>query len=120
MTKIAMIGEIHEDGWKNLAYQNIDIFEITDLSQENLIKQLKDVDAVALRTATLNEDVLKYCPKIQIISRHGVGYDNVDLNYLNKHNQALAITGMSNAVSVAEHVMTMFLYLAKKLISQTT
>ena len=115
MTKIAMIGEIHEDGWKNLAYQNIDIFEITDLSQENLIKQLKDVDAVALRTATLNEDVLKYCPKIQIISRHGVGYDNVDLNYLNKHNQALAITGMSNAVSVAEHVMTMFLYLAKKI-----
>jgi D-3-phosphoglycerate dehydrogenase len=115
MTKIAMMGKIHEDGWKNLAKQDVDVFEITDLSKKNLIKQLNDVDAVALRTATLSEDILKYCPKIQIISRHGVGYDNVDLNYLNKHNQALAITGTSNAVSVAEHVMTMFLYLAKKI-----
>ena len=28
---------------------------------------------------------------------------------------ALAVTGTANAVSVAEHVMTMFLYLSKKI-----
>ena len=115
MTKIAMMGEIHEDGWKNLKQQNIDIVNIANFSKENLIKELKDVDAVALRTATLNQDVLQHCPKIKIISRHGVGYNNVDLNYLNNNYQALAVTGTSNAVSVAEHVMTMFLYLAKKI-----
>ena len=115
MTKIAMMGKIHEDGWKNLKQQNIELIDITNFSKENLIKELKDVDAVALRTAALDENILKHCPKIKIISRHGVGYDNVDLNYLNKNNQALAITGTSNAVSVAEHVMTMFLYLAKKI-----
>ena len=108
------MGSIHEDGWKNLK-QNIEVINITDFSKENLIQELKDVDAVALRTAALDEDILKHCSKIKIISRHGVGYDNVDLNYLNKNNQALAITGTSNAVSVAEHVMTMFLYLAKKI-----
>ena len=32
-----------------------------------------------------------------------------------KDKQALAVTGTSNAVSVAEHVMTMFLYLIKKI-----
>jgi lactate dehydrogenase-like 2-hydroxyacid dehydrogenase len=37
------------------------------------------------------------------------------MNYLNNHKQALAITGTSNAVSVAEHVMTMFLHLAKNI-----
>ena len=115
MSKIAIMGSIHEDGWKNLNQQNIEVFEITDFSKENLIIELKDVDAVALRTATLNEDILIHCPKIKIISRHGVGYDNVDINYLNKNNQALAVTGTSNAVSVAEHVITMFLYLAKKI-----
>ena len=115
MSKIAMMGEIHEDGWKILEQQNFDVFEITDFSIDNLIKELKDVDAVALRTASLKENVLKHCPKVKIISRHGVGYDNVDLNYLNKHKKALAVTGTSNAVSVAEHVMTMFLCLAKKI-----
>ena len=115
MSKIAMIGQIHEDGWKILKQKNYDVFEITDLSKENLIKELKEVDAVALRTATLYEDVLMHCPKIKIISRHGVGYNNVDLDYLNQHKKALAVTGTSNAVSVAEHVMTMFLYLAKKI-----
>ena len=115
MTKIAIMGLIHEDGWKNLKQQNINVINIENFSKENLIEELKDVDAVALRTATLSEDVLQHCPKIKIISRHGVGYNNVDLNYLNEHNQALAVTGTSNAVSVAEHVMTMFLYLAKKI-----
>ena len=49
----------------------------------------------------------------KIVSRHGVGYDNVDLKYLNKTKIALAITGSSNAVTVAEHVMAMFLNLCK-------
>ena len=115
MSKIAMMGQIHKDGWKILKQKNYDVFEITNFSKENLIKELKEVDAVALRTATLYEDVLIHCPKIKIISRHGVGYNNVDLDYLDKHKQALAVTGTSNAVSVAEHVMTMFLYLAKKI-----
>ena len=84
MIKIAIMGSIHEDGWKNLKQPNYDIFEIKNFTKENLIKELKDVDAVALRTAKLNEDILAYCPKIKIISRHGVGYDNVDLSYLNK------------------------------------
>ena len=63
------MGSIHEDGWKNLKQPNQDIFEIKNITKENLIKELKDVDAVALRTAKLNEDILAYCPKIKIISR---------------------------------------------------
>jgi|TARA_B110000116_G_C16778585_1_gene557086 D-3-phosphoglycerate dehydrogenase len=115
MTKIAMMGEIHNDGWELLKKQNYDVFEIKDFSNENLIKELHKVSAVGLRTAALRKEVLENCPNIKIISRHGVGYDNVDLDYLNENNQALGVTGTSNAVSVAEHVMTMFLYLAKKI-----
>ena len=55
------------------------------------------------------------CKKLKIIVRHGVGYDNVDLKYLNSKKIALGITSTSNAVSVAEHVLTMFLYLAKRI-----
>ena len=115
MKKVALIGSIHKDGWEILENNNFEVFEINDFSKKNLIEQLSDVDGIALRTAQLNEEILSECPKLQIVARHGVGYDNVDLNYLNQNKQALAITGTANAVSVAEHVMTMFLCLVKQI-----
>ena len=113
MTKIAMMGSIHSDGWSILKKNGCDVFEVTDFSSDSLIAKLQDVDGVTLRTAELTKDVLEKCHKLKIVARHGVGYDNVDLNYLNEKKIALAITGTANAVSVAEHVMAMFLNVCK-------
>ena len=113
MKKIALIGEIHPDGINILKNNKYEVVNITDFSDENLLKQLKDVDGIGLRTAQLNKQVLSNCNSLKIISRHGVGYDNIDLDFLNQNKIALAITGTSNSVSVCEHVMTMFLYLYK-------
>ena len=113
MKKVALIGEVHEEGLKILKDNNFSLINVNDYSENNLTKTLKDVDAIALRTAELNETVLQNCHSLKIVSRHGVGYDNVDLNYLNKEKIALAITGSANAITVAEHVMSMFLYLCK-------
>ena len=110
MKKIAILGPIHNDGWKFLQKLQYDVIEIADITKKNLIKELSDVDGIILRTATLSADIMSECPNLKIVARHGVGYDNVDLNYLNEKKLALAVTGTANAVSVAEHVMTMFLY----------
>ena len=115
MKKIAILGPIHKDGWEFLQKFQYDVFEITDLIKDNLIKELRDVEGIILRTATLSANVMSKCSNLKIVARHGVGYDNVDLNYLNENKIALAVTGTANAVSVAEHVMTMFLYLSKQI-----
>ena len=113
--KIAIMGEIHLDGWKILEKVNFDYFEITNFEEKNLIKELENVDGILLRTAKLEENILSHCNNLKIISRHGVGYDNVDIKYLNQNKIALGITSTSNAVSVAEHVLTSFLYLTKNI-----
>ena len=113
MRKVALIGNIHEDGIKILKDSKFDIIEITNYSFENLRKELKNVSAIALRTAELPQEVLKECKSLKIVSRHGVGYDNVDLSFLNKEKIALAITGSANSVTVAEHVISMFFSLCK-------
>jgi len=113
MQKIALMGKILNDGLKILEDSKLNIIEITNYSYENLRKELTDVDAIALRMAELPREILQECKSLKIVSRHGVGYDNVDLNYLNKEKIALAITGSANAVTVAEHVMAMFLNLSK-------
>ena len=61
----------------------------------------------------MGSDILKECNNLQVISRHGVGYDNVDLDYLKKNNISLLITATGNALTVAEHVMYMMLSLSK-------
>ena len=113
--KIAVMGEIHQDGWKVFEDNNLESFEIFNFEENNLKKELSEVDGILLRTARLSNDVLSCCKKLKIVSRHGVGYDNVDLNFLNLQNIALGITSTSNAVSVAEHVLTSFLYLSKNI-----
>ena len=113
--KIALMGNVHQDGWEILKKANFETFEITSFDENNLIKELKDVDGILLRTSRLTSNILSNINNLKIISRHGVGYDNVDLDYLNINKIALGITGTSNAVSVAEHVMTCFLYLTKNI-----
>ena len=113
--KIGLVGSIHELGWDVLRSQGHSIIEVTDVDASNLKKKLVDVSGIVLRTAQMPNEVIDACPNLQIITRHGVGYDNVDLNYLNKKKIALGVTGTANAVSVAEHVMTFFLQLTKNI-----
>ena len=114
--KIAVIGEIHPEGWETLEKSNFNAFEIVNIEKDSLKKELEDVDGIIIRSApNLTADILKDCLKIKIIARHGVGYDNIDLEYLNQNNIALGVTGTSNAVSVAEHVLASFLYLTKNI-----
>ena len=116
MKKIAVIEKIHNDGLELLKKtQDYEYELITDISEKNLIKRLPEFDACTLRVSKLNENILKHCPKLKVISRHGVGYDNVDLDYIKKKNITLLITATANAVSVAEHVIYMMLSISKSI-----
>ena len=114
--KIAVIEEIHKDGLELLEnHPDYEYELITDVSETNLINKLPDFDACTLRVSKLDEKILKHCTKLKAISRHGVGFDNVDLNYIKKNNISLLITATANAVAVAEHVISMFLSLSKSI-----
>ena len=116
--RIAVIEEIHKDGLELL--KNHPDFEyelITNVSEDNLIKRLPDFDACTLRVSKLDEKILKHCKKLKVISRHGVGIDNVDLKYIKKNDISLLVTATANAVAVAEHVLSMFLSLSKSIIN---
>ena len=116
MKKIAVIEKIHNDGLEELKKNSDYQYElITDTSEKNLIKKLPEFDACTLRVSKLNENILKHCLKLKVISRHGVGYDNIDLSYIKKENITLLITATANAVAVAEHVIYMMLSISKSI-----
>ena len=116
MYKIAIIEEIHKDGIDLLnKHPNFEYEIISDVSEKNLINKLPQFDACTLRVSKLDEKILKSCNKLKAISRHGVGYDNVDLNYIKRNNITLLVTATANAVAVAEHVISMFLSISKSI-----
>jgi len=118
MIKIGIIQNIHKDGIdlfksnKNFEYEIID-----DLSKENLLKKLPLFDGITLRTSKLDADLLSSAKKLKVISRHGVGYDNVDTAYLKQNNISLLITATANAYAVAEHVFYMMLSISKNFLN---
>ena len=116
MYKIAVIEEIHKDGLELLnKNSNYEFDLITDTSKMNLIEKLPNYDACTLRVSKLDSDILKHCKNLKAISRHGVGYDNVDLKYIKDNKISLLITATANAVAVAEHVFSMMLSISKSI-----
>jgi D-3-phosphoglycerate dehydrogenase len=115
MKKILIIQPIHQEGIKLLQNNSEYEFEVVENIEINFLKnKIKNCDGVSIRTAKLSGDVIEAANNLKIISRHGVGYDNIDLKVSKQKNITLAITATANAVAVAEHVMFMILNISKR------
>ena len=114
MPKIAIVDKIHSDGIKLLEDNTKFQYEIIeDLSKKNLISKLPSFDGITLRRGKIDAEILEKCKSLKVISRHGVGYDNVDIKFLKKNNITLLVTATTTAVSPAEHIMFMILNISK-------
>lgn len=82
----------------------------TDFSESNLLARVSDVDAITIRDAPLPRSVLDAARHLKVVSRHGVGYDNIPVDACTARGIPVTIVGPVNSVSVAEQ--TLFLMLA--------
>ena len=112
--KILVIQNIHQEGINLLEDNSSYEFEIFDEINEDLKHKIVDCDAISIRTAKLPNEIISSAKKLQVISRHGVGYDNIDLKSTKEIGATLTITATANAVAVAEHVMFMLLNISKR------
>ena len=115
MKNILIIQPIDKSGieiLENRPDYNFEIIDGTDLEQikEKIVK----CDGISIRTAKLPAEVIRAAKNLKIISRHGVGYDNIDLEAAKEKNVTISITATANAVAVAEHVMFMLLNISKR------
>ena len=72
--------------------------------------------AIVSRMGRIDEGVMVAAPQLRVISKHGVGVDNIDLAAAAKRGiPVLAATG-ANAVSVAEHAIALLLAVVKRIL----
>jgi D-3-phosphoglycerate dehydrogenase / 2-oxoglutarate reductase len=117
MPHILIAGKLHPSGLALLeASPGVTFTHVEDISEASYQDHLAQADGMVIRTQPMGAASVAKAARLQIVSRHGVGYDAVDVASLNARNIPLCIVGDVNSVSVAEHAMMKILACAKQLI----
>ena len=88
-------------------------------NQVELIEYIKDADAIIVGLEPINKEVLDSCPNLKIISKYGVGLNNIDLEECKKRDIAIGWTGGVNRLSVAEMALGFMLMFSRNLFITT-
>ena len=115
MKKVLISKAIHPAGM-NVLQGKAEPVVAQDNDVETMKKLAIDVEGIILRTNIhLSCEIMDAAPNLKVISRTGVGVSNVDVDAATKRSIMVCNTPGVNAVSVAEHAITLILALAKQL-----
>jgi D-3-phosphoglycerate dehydrogenase / 2-oxoglutarate reductase len=118
MAVVLVAGKIHHSGLELLRSRaDISVVCVEAVTAEAYLPYLPQADAVLLRTQPMTAANIATAPKLKIVSRHGVGYDAVDVAALNARHIPLAIVGDVNSRAVAEHTLMLMLAAARRTVA---
>ncbi len=104
---IVVLDDLGEEAVNLLQNSSYNIsFNKNDLPQAN---------ALITRSTKITEKMILSAPKLKIISRAGVGMDNIDVEFAHSHNIFTCNAQGGNAVNAAETTMGFILSLAHKI-----
>jgi D-3-phosphoglycerate dehydrogenase / 2-oxoglutarate reductase len=113
--RVLVAGKVHAAGVDLLRGRSDVVIDLVEaVTAEAYRPLLPQADAVLLRTQPLTAADVAAAPKLKIVSRHGVGYDAVDVAALSVRRIPLAIVGDVNSRAVAEHTMMLMLTAARR------
>jgi D-3-phosphoglycerate dehydrogenase len=112
MRKVLLTNPIHPVAVRMLE-EVAEVIVVSDTSLGDLKKAIVGVDALIVRTP-ISADILSHANKLKIIVRHGVGLDFVPVKEATERGILVANVPGANTEAVAEHVIGMFLLLARQ------
>jgi len=115
MARVLVAGRIHPDGMKILRDAGLEIDLIPDPGASLPPETLALADALLIRYGVLHAADLGGAARLRVVSRHGVGCDNLPVAELAARGVPVTIVGAVTAVSVAEQVLAMLLALVKRI-----
>ena len=86
---------------------------------QKLVDFLSDADGAIIGLESVDVGLLDKCPRLKIISKYGVGLDNIDLNACNDRGVAIGWTPGINKRSVSEVVVGQMIGLSRNLFTHS-
>lgn len=115
---ILISGSIHQAGYDLLESADVTVERVCEPAISDFLNAIANADAVLLRSQRITNAELLLTSRLRVVSRHGVGYDKLDLGALSARGIALTTIGDANSQSVAEHTMMLMLTVARHAIKQ--
>src|SRR5690606_6325880 len=107
-------GHMHEAGFARLRTRPGLTWDwLPEHDDSEMLEHVRLADAVLLRTKPLTREMIERAPRLRVVSRHGVGVDNVDVAACSERGIPVAVSVDANSVSVAEHAFFLMMALAK-------
>ncbi|MDD4126417.1 MAG: NAD(P)-dependent oxidoreductase [Methanomicrobium sp.] len=85
--------------------------------EQEVINAIKDADAILAGTEPFTEKVLNSTNTLKVISRVGVGIDNIDLKTASEKGIKIYNTPTAPTQAVAEHTMALIFAIAKNIVN---
>lgn len=85
------------------------------LNESKLCDVLHDADAAVAGTEPFTRNVFESAPHLRVISRVGVGLDNIDLEAAWDHGVTVVNTPSAPSLAVAEHTLSLILTVLKRI-----
>jgi D-3-phosphoglycerate dehydrogenase len=115
MKKILVAQPIRREALRLFEERSDIRFEVmNDFSRDTLLNHIADADALIVRDAQVPVEVLDAARILKVISRHGVGFDNIPVDYCTGRRIPVTVVGDVNATTVAEHTLFLMLAVARK------
>ncbi len=117
MKRVVVFQPIHPAGIE-LLEKEVELAPPPDdpFSPESVKKAVADVEGLIVRVTPLTAPMIQAGKKLQVIGRHGAGFDNVDIAAATSLGIPVVYAPGQNIQSVAEHVIGMMIGLAKKIV----
>lgn len=115
MANILITEQIDPAGPALLEQAGHTLLRMETREQSELAKKMREADAVIVRILDIPGEIIEHAPRLKLISKHGVGVDNIDLEAARRAGVAVTVTPGANSLSVAEHTIALLLSLSKNL-----
>ena len=112
-TRVLIPQPILPAGYEYLRKHGYEAVDGRGFTEEDIITDIRDCDALIVRTARITRQIFDAAPKLKILARHGAGYDGVDLAAAREHGVLVCTAGGANAISVAELTIFYMLYCSR-------
>jgi len=114
--KVICIQPLHPEGMKILnSRDDLEIIVPASPDPATWANFLPGAEAICVRLTKITRAMMEAAPDLKIISRHGVGFDTIDVAAATERGVTVATIGLANAPSVVEHTIAMMYALAKRL-----
>ena len=113
---VLVIEPIHDRGVALLSTAGT-VVVAPDPSLETVQPLLDDATVIVLRATRLTADMIAAAPRLRVVGRHGVGYDNVDVAAATARGIPVVYTPEANSESVAQHAFGLMIALSKEIVA---